>query len=116
MGQSPTPATRPPSVPPRVRPTKKPIDKRVFLEESLWDDLTEMAQWHTDLFKGAGVDETVSRNDIIAEFLAWAVSQYWISIGGKPSDEKDRLAKLKREIEKLKAEQAAETAARAKAQ
>lgn len=101
--------TRKPSVPgPDLRPRKKRTDKRVFLDDALWDRLTDTAEFHSEVFKMMGADEAVSRNDIIEAFLEWADNAYWEDKGGRPAkgDKVGRADKARRHAEKLKSEQA----------
>lgn len=86
---------------PDLRPRKKLVRKPVFLPQEVWDQLQECADFHGEVFREMGDDEKVSRNDIIQSFLKWAIDAYWKDKGGKPTNEKDRAAKVKRHAERL---------------
>jgi hypothetical protein len=73
--------TSSPQVKRRKRPTKR---LPVFLPEELWEELTEAARFHTEVFRQTGKPETVSRNDFIEDSLIWALAAYWLDKGGKP--------------------------------
>jgi hypothetical protein len=101
---APEPRPRSPSLmssSPRLLPRKKPVDRKVFLEEDLWKELSDAAEFHTKVFEELGSDEKVSRNDIIDTFLRWALDAYWDDKGGKPKNATDGAAKVKRHAEKL---------------
>lgn len=87
---------------PDLLPKKQRGVRRVFLEPEFWEELTEVAQFHSMVFKEMGSKEKVSRNDVIGAFLRWAVDTYWNDKGGKPTETKDRLEKARRHAEKLK--------------
>jgi hypothetical protein len=86
---------------PKLLPKKKTLDKRVFLEPKLWDEMTEVAEFHTLVFEAMGASEKVSRNDIIAAFLRWAVDSYWEDKGGVPSTKDERTRKARAYAERL---------------
>lgn len=90
------------STTPTLLPADKPPRKWVALEDIAWNDLSEIAEFHTQVFTAMGEKETVSRNDIIASFLDWARESYWDDKGGKPTSVADRDAKIARHAEKLK--------------
>jgi hypothetical protein len=92
--------TRPMSGP-TLFPAKKREERRVFLEPIRWEELSEVAEFHSLVFKEMGADERVSRNDIIDAFLKWATESYWDDKGGKPVTASDRLEKAKRHAKKL---------------
>lgn len=89
---------------PGPRPKEMRIDKRVFLFRDLWERLSEVAEFHSDTFKAADRAESVSRNDIIEDFLEWAEERYWADKGGKPVSDSDRAKKLEAFAERLKKE------------
>jgi hypothetical protein len=89
---------------PTLMPKKKREERRVFLEPELWTELSEAAEFHTEVFKAMGEDETASRNDIIEAFLRWAVASYWEDKGGKPTSDADRARKASKHAEGLKAQ------------
>lgn len=83
------PGTAPAMSSPKLLPKKRPVDKKVFLEEELWEELANAARFHTQAFKEMGSTETVSRNDLIALFLGWALDEFWEEKGGKPAPDSD---------------------------
>ena len=86
---------------PVLLPKKKVLDRRVFLSADLWAELSEAAEFHQAVFSAMGADETVSRNDVVAAFLQWAVVAYWEDKGGKPTSKADAETKAKRHAEQL---------------
>lgn len=85
---------------PDLDPTSRRIERRVFLEPELFEELSECAEFQQTVFKAMGVEESVSRNDMIAAFLAWAVTEFWAERGGKPTSKSDLEAKAKKQAEK----------------
>jgi hypothetical protein len=98
-------ATLPPSAEaPSVLPKTRKVERRVFLEAELWKRLSDAAEFHTEAFKAIeGVDETVSRNDLIESFLKWALGQFWEAKHGEPTSETDRKKKVAAFAVELKA-------------
>lgn len=88
---------------PKLLPSPKRKEQRVFLEPEVWDELTDAAEFHTEVFQVMGADEVVSRNDLIASFLDWALQEYWDDKGGKPTSKQDRAEKARKHAEKLRA-------------
>lgn len=78
---------------PTLLPNRR-VERRVFLEPELWDELSEAADFHTEVFKKLESKQIVSRNDLIGSFLRWALKEYWDDKDGKPTDaaERDRKA------------------------
>lgn len=89
---------------PTLLPKRKREERRVFLEPELWRELDHIAEFHTEVFSAMGADEKVSRNDVIAAFLQWAVDAYWQERGGRPTSDRDRTEKVRRHAEQLKRE------------
>lgn len=89
---------------PHIRPKKKREERRVFLEPSQWADLTDAADVHTEAFRAMGVEETVSRNDLLEGFLTWAADVFWAEHGGRPSTKAERERVVASLVSKLKAE------------
>ena len=87
---------------PHVRPKRKLIRKPVFLSQETWAALDECAEFEGEVFKAAKADQKVSRNDVIAAFLDWAIRMYWEGHNGKPESAVDRAAKVKRGVERIK--------------
>lgn len=65
-------------------PKQKPVDRKVFLDADLWERLSKIAEFHTEVFSALNAKETVSRNDIIAAFLDEGAREYWKRVGGEP--------------------------------
>lgn len=93
---------------PILRPRKKLVRKPVFLSEGMWAQLDECTAFQDEVFAAMGEDEKVSRNDIIAAFLDWAVKAYWNDKGGKPGSATDRTEKVDRYAQYLKSLQSSE--------
>lgn len=89
---------------PTLMPKTKREERRVFLAPEFWAELTEVAEFHTEVFKAMEENETVSRNDIIEAFLRWAVDSYWEDKGGSPTGQGDRAKKVEAYAERLKAQ------------
>jgi hypothetical protein len=87
---------------PTLLPKQKREERRVFLPPKQWEELSEVAEFHSAVFEVLGADEKVSRNDIIESFLRWAVDAYWEDKGGKPGSEKERAEKIKRAADGLR--------------
>lgn len=89
---------------PTLLPKEKPDRpaRQVFLAPEMWRELSEAADFHTLVFKKMGVEETVSRNDLIESFLTWALDAYWDDKGGKPKTEAERSTRVAASAEKLK--------------
>jgi hypothetical protein len=81
---------------PKLLPKKKTISRQVFLEPEMWAELSDAANFHSEVFEVMGAGEKVSRNDVIASFLRWALDSYWEDKGGRPTTVKDRQAKVDR--------------------
>lgn len=86
-------------------PKAKRPDKRVFLPATLWESLSEVAAFHEETFKAMGRDESVSRNDIIEDFLKWAEDEYWSDKGGKPKTAAERSKKIADYAKQLRKEE-----------
>lgn len=72
---------------PRLLPKKTTgTPRQVFLPKEMWERLKVAAKFHSDAFKELGSTEGVSRNDMIEEFLAWALNAYWEQVGGAPTE------------------------------
>ena len=98
---------RKPAVSGPIRPPRKiRPDKRVFLEAEMWEQLSDTAKFHEEAYAELDNGESVSRNDIIETWLAWAEVEFWKALGGRPASKADRAAKVKLYAEKLKAEAA----------
>lgn len=93
--------TNPRSVPTLLPKERRP-DKRVFLSEELWTHLSAAARFHEETFKKMGREQAVSRNDIIENFLEWALETYWDDKGGEPtkSDRESKIAAFAARLEK----------------
>lgn len=87
---------------PLLMPKRKTVSRQVFLEPEMWDQLKEAARFHSEVFEAMGAGESVSRNDIIASFLEWALSSYWDDKGGRPSSKEDWSKKVAKHAEALK--------------
>lgn len=85
-----------------IHPKKKPVDKKIFLEQEVWDQLANIAEFHSAVFAAMGAKEKVSRQDVISEFLEKNIKSYWDGVGGAPTTEKERLEKVRRLAETLK--------------
>lgn len=97
--------TRSPTVTgPKLLPKKKTISRQVFLAPELWAELTEVAVFQSEVFEEMKADEKVSRNDVIRDFLRWALDAYWSDKGGRPTSRQDRLSKVERHAAALLAE------------
>lgn len=93
---------------PTLIPKRKREERRVFLEGHLWKALDEIAEFHGDAFDAVEADEKVSRNDVIAALLEWAVVAYWDARGGKPATDKEwdsKVARLADEIRRAYADE-----------
>lgn len=87
---------------PKLFPKKDRVSRQVFLSEEMWRELSEAAEFHSDVFEAMGAKETVSRNDLIDGFLRWALDAYWEDKGGRPTTEDEWGRKVKRHAELLK--------------
>lgn len=85
---------------PTLLPNRR-VERRVFLEPELWDELSEAADFHTHVFKKMDSKQVVSRNDLIGSFLRWALKEYWDDKGGKPSSDSERDRKAADHAERL---------------
>lgn len=93
---------------PTLLPKERRPDKRVFLPEELWTKLSAAAKFHEETFKKMGHEQSVSRNDIIENFLEWALDTYWQAKGGEPSSKgADREAKIAAFAAQMEKEEAA---------
>lgn len=99
-------ATKPERSSPTLMPDEKKIDRKVFLVPEQWERLSAIAEFHGLAFKKMGRDQSVSRNDIIENFLQWAEDEYWAEKGGKPKNFPDREKKIAAFAERLKAKEA----------
>lgn len=79
---------------PGPRPSEQRIDRKLFLFREHWDRLGETAQFHEDVFRAMDLKESVSRNDLIEDFLEWAEGVYWQRVGGRPTSATDRARKV----------------------
>lgn len=75
---------------PNLLPTRLLPPKKVVIEEGLWAELQELAEFHQATFKKMGSADKVSRTEVVDTFLRWAVEQFWKDRGGKPTNESDR--------------------------
>lgn len=87
---------------PTLLPKTKREERRVFLDPSLWEELSDVAEFHSEVFAAMGAQEKVSRNDLIESFLTWAMESYWEDKGGRPISREDREKKVRRSAEHLK--------------
>lgn len=93
-----------PTLLPPHREGEERTPRSVFLFLQQWDDLTEAADFHSEAFKAIDTkNPAVSRNDLIENFLQWALAVYWEeNVGGKPKGDAERKVKLAAFVEKLK--------------
>ncbi len=73
--------------------------------------MSEAAELHTQTFKRIGKKETVSRNDLVEDFLKWALASFWEERGENPRTDADREKWLTVAAEILKEQIAAAQAA-----
>lgn len=100
---------------PGPRPTEQRVDRKLFLFREHWDELADLAEFHQEVFREMKSTESVSRNDIIENFIKWAEDRYWERVGGAPTSDADRAKKIVLLAELLKKEQAEAEAAKAAA-
>lgn len=79
--------------------------RQVFLPKEMWERLKAAAKFHGEAFKALGATEGVSRNDMIQDFLSWALVEYWAQVSGEPTGPKDRATKVAAMAEILRQEQ-----------
>jgi hypothetical protein len=96
---------------PRIKP-KNLVRSSVYLPRQMWPELDEAADFQSLVFKHLGVEETASRNDMVREFLRWALELFWQDKGGRPISDKEREDKAKRFAELLRKEEALDLPAR----
>ena len=79
---------------PTLLPKEKPAGKKprqVFLEPSFWAELSEAADFHSAVFQVMDPkNESVSRNDLVENFLRWALDVYWQNVGGRPGTDSEK--------------------------
>ena len=92
---------------PTLLPTLSPL-KKVAIDDDVWAEMKEVAEFHTQVFEKMGARDKVSRTDLVDSFLRWACDEYWADKGGKPTSAADREKKVAAHAEKLKAEQKSE--------
>lgn len=93
--------------PPPAAPTEK-SPRQVFLERSVWAELKDAAKFHTETFRLMNpAAASVSRNEIVENFVNWALGVYWTRVGGKPKNAAERGEKMKTLAVELRKEQAA---------
>lgn len=81
---------------------RKPQNVKLLAE--FWEELKEAAKFHTEVFREMDPNNpSVSRNDVIENFLRWALDVYWDDKGGRPKNAADRAAKVAATAAKLKA-------------
>jgi hypothetical protein len=84
---------------------KRNVHRQVFLPPQFWEELSEVADFHSDAFAAMGADERVSRNDIIESFLRAEVALYWEDVGGKPTTPADKAKKVQKLAEILSSQE-----------
>ncbi len=91
---------------PTLLPKEKRPDRKVFLPESMWEELTRAAEFHQAAFEAIERTDSVSRNDLIENFLRWALDEYWDRVGGRPTpaDRQKKIAMLAKRITEEEAE------------
>lgn len=80
------------------------IQRLVSFDPDDWAELKTIAEFHSDAFKAMDAEQNVSRQDIHAAFIKWAIEEYWKDKGGKPSSKTDWAEKAQRHGNKLKKE------------
>lgn len=85
--------------------------KTVRLPIDQWNGLAEALAFEKNLRKAAKLKGRFSLNDLMVQFVSWALDQYWKENGPKPKKMDDREAILRALDARLKAAAAAAAAA-----
>jgi hypothetical protein len=71
------------------------LGKTVRLPVELWNKLGEVLEFERNLRRVAKVSGRFSLNDLMVQFVGWAIDQYWAENGPKPEKMSDRAAVLR---------------------
>lgn len=77
--------------------------KTVRLPVEVWNDLAQALEFEKNLRRAAKLKGRFSLNDLMVQFVKWALVQYWKENGPKPEKMTDRDAILRALNARLKA-------------
>lgn len=77
--------------------------KTVRLPEETWAALAEALEFEKNLRRAAKLKGRFSLNDLLVQYVKWALDQYWAENGPKPEKMTDRDAILRALSARLKA-------------
>lgn len=77
--------------------------QRVFLPTELWEQLSEIAKFESDIRKTIGL-KAYSRAKLLRFVLSLYVREYWPGVGGRPTSKAEWKRMAKREADRRLAE------------
>lgn len=87
---------------PKLVPPEELQRGTVYLPPEYWAQLDSVAKFHTKVYGALGAKGKVSRNDVIASFLEWALDEYWADKGGQPTTDAEADSKARAHAEALR--------------
>lgn len=79
------------------------VGQKIYLPQSMWEGLTEVAAFETEIRKFAK-SKQYSRAKLIKYVLGRYLAEYWPGVGGKPENAAEAKQMAKREADRRLAE------------